>query len=42
MELANNANDDIQQQFTTIIKELALINNERTRGSQIRAWANLI
>jgi exonuclease III len=38
-QLANNPNDDVQQHYYTNIKELELINNERTRGAQIRAHA---
>ena len=38
-QLANNPNDGVQQHYFTNIKELELINNERTRGAQIRAHA---
>jgi hypothetical protein len=38
-KLEENADDDLQQQFTTNTKELEQINNQRTRGQQIRARA---
>jgi exonuclease III len=38
-KLANNPNNDTKAQYYTNVKELEKINNERTRGHQIRARA---
>jgi exonuclease III len=41
-DLADNPTDDTKAQYHTNIKELEKINNEKTRGSQIRARATHI
>jgi hypothetical protein len=38
-KLANNPDEDVQQHYFTNIKELEQINNERTKGRQLRAHA---
>ena len=40
--LSENPNEDIKQRYTTILKDLECINNEKTRGCQIRARAEHI
>ena len=38
-KLEQKADDDLQQQYTTNVKELEIINNQKARGHQIRARA---
>ena len=40
--LSKSPNEDIKQRHTTILKDLECINNEKTRGCQIRARAEHI
>ena len=35
--MAENPQNNVKQEYTTAVKELELVNNEKTKGAQIRS-----